>query len=398
MIAAFEQVRVDPEGLNVHLQFRLKHLTEADWEPGFCLGWQIYDPTTGAFLQEGEWLRTAGGPLDVTIPLPAESGHYHVYISPRDDRNGWHFEQHYPFLLVDAQVDNSAVSSAVAEVTTIGRLRRRDWPRKLRIALVHPFATLWRNRRLIASLVRREIAARYRGSVGDVLWTILHPLLLMLTYYFVFGIVLQTRFGADPSRSGFVLYFLAGMLPWLPFSEAVNRAPGSIVENRNFVKKLVFPIETLSINHVLTGLVTEGFALLIFLALLAVTRATIPVTLLALPALLIPQFLLTLGVCWILAALGVYLRDLGQIIGFLLTVTFFLTPICYPEASLPQGAMTLLSKSPVFALVSSYRAVLLENRLPDLEMLAALFAFSLVVFFAGHAFFWRLRRTFADVI
>ena len=220
----------------------------------------------------------------------------------------------------------------------------------------------------------------------------------MATYYFVFGVVLQARFGADTTREGFVLYFLAGMLPWLPFSEAVGRAPGSIIENRNFVKKLVFPIETLSVNHVLTGLVTEGFALLIFLALLAVTRATVPVTLLALPALLIPQFLLTLGVCWILAALGVYLRDLGQIIGFLLTVIFFLTPICYPEASLPQGAMALLSKSPVFALVSSYRAVLLENRLPDWHVLAALFLFSLVVFFAGHAFFWRLRRTFADVI
>ena len=102
------------------------------------------------------------------------------------------------------------------------RLARRILLRSLGRAFTYPFLTIWRNRSLIRSMVRRDIVGRYRGSFGGVFWTVLNPLLLMLTYFFVFGIVLRTRFGGDPSRSAFVLYFLAGMLPWLPFSEAAG--------------------------------------------------------------------------------------------------------------------------------------------------------------------------------
>ena len=247
-------------------------------------------------------------------------------------------------------------------------------------------------------MVRREIAARYRGSFGDAAWTILHPLLLMLTYYFVFGIVLRSRFGGDSSQSGYVLNFLAGMLPWLPFSEAVGRAPTSMLEHRNFIKKLLFPVETIQVIQAAAGLVTQAFALLVFLALLIVTRGVPPWTLAWLPLLLIPQLLLTLGVSWTLSALGVYLRDLGQIIGFLLTIGFFLTPICYPSGSLPAWALPALRLNPMFTLVESYRAALVQGVAPQWLPLTLLWAVSLAVFLAGHAWFWRLRKTFADVI
>lgn len=391
MIASFDGVRVEINGGKLGVSFRL----EANrWE----LGWQIYDPVTGAFLEEGEWFRTEGGEVSVEIPLPGEAGRYHVYLSPRDERHGWHFLAHYPFVLIDALVEQQRIVSANAEVTTIGRVRRREWRKKGKLALVEPWLTLYRNRRLIVSMVRREITARYRGSVGDLIWTILHPLLLMVTYFFVFGIVLETRFGGDPSRAGFVLYFLAGMLPWLPFSEAVGRAPGCMLENRNFVKKLVFPVETIPVTHVVAGLVTEGFALVVFLILLGVTRGAPPPTIAVLPLLLVPQFLLTLGVCWLLAGLGVFFRDLSQIIGFLLTLVFFLTPICYPEASLPAWARGTLTSHPIYLLVHGYRAVLLEGRAPELASLAGLTVLALAVFLAGHAFFHRLRRTFPDLL
>lgn len=394
MIAAYERVETEPAGAQLVTRFELAPPKAA----GVCLGWQLYDPASGAFLAEGEWQPAEAGPVRLAVELPAEAGLYHVYVSTRDDARGWHFAQHYPFLLIEAAVAGGQVTEAHAEVTTLGRVQRRHWPRKLQLALVNPFATIWRNRRLIASLVRREITARYRGSLGGTLWTILHPLLLMLTYFFVFGIVLQTRFGTDPSRSGFVLYFLAGMLPWLPIAEAVGRSPAAILENRNFVKKLVFPVETLPVNYVLAGLVTEAFALAIFLLLLTVTRGVPPVTLLWLPALLVPQFLLTLGVCWTLSALGVFLRDLGQMIGFVLTLVFFLTPICYPETSLPGWAHQVLTKNPVFVLVNAYRDILLNGHAPDWVGLGALTVFATALFFAGHALFWRLRKTFADVI
>jgi lipopolysaccharide transport system permease protein len=171
-----------------------------------------------------------------------------------------------------------------------------------------------------------------------------------------------------------------------------------MLEHRNFVKKMLFPVEIFPINLTAAGLVTEGIALLLFIAAVWVLRAEVPDAIVWLPALLIPQVLLTLGLCWFLSALGVYFRDLGQISGFLLTLWFFLTPICYPESSLPDAARVILSKNPLYPLVRGYRTVLLENQSPDLVTLAKLWAVGAVAFFAGHAWFHKLRRSFADVI
>ncbi len=136
------------------------------------------------------------------------------------------------------------------------------------------------------------------------------------------------------------------------------------------MKKLVFPVETLPVNLVISGLVTELFALVIFLVFLLGARGGIPATALWIPVILIPQVLLTAGLCWLLSATGVYIRDLGQVMGFLLTLWFFLTPICYPETSLPAGAAAILTKNPVYILVRAYRSVLLESRAPDWPALA----------------------------
>ena len=406
MSAGFHDLHAEAHGLAVDLRFLLANRSDDVWRrrDGFSIGWQLFDPQTAAFLTEGQW-EDAGEELrpgedrstSLRIELPQEDGQYHVYVSPRT-ADGWHYWLHWPFVLLSAAVENGAAHVERVEVTTIGRLRRKGLAGRVARALAMPAATVHRHRRLILSMARREMAARYRGSVGDVAWTILHPLLLMLTYFFVFGIVLRSRLGGDESRSGFVLYFLAGMLPWLPFSEAVGRAPAIILEHRNFVKKLLFPIETLSVSQAVAALATEGFALLIFLVLLFAMRGAVPVTLLWLPALVIPQFLITVGVSWFLAALGVYLRDLGQIIGFLLTLVFFLTPICYPESALPDAARPILDKNPMYILVQAYRAILLEARAPALLPLAALWAFSIAACVGGAAWFQKLRRSFADVI
>jgi len=257
---------------------------------------------------------------------------------------------------------------------------------------------VWRNRSLIGSLVRRDLAGRYRGSFGGPFWALLNPLLLLLTYFFVFGVVLEARFAGDPSRAGFALYFVAGMLPWMAFSEAAGRAPTVMLEHRNFVKKLVFAVETLPVKLVLAGLATEAVALALFLLALAALRGGLPVSALWLPVLLVPQALLTAGVSWLLAALGVFIRDLGQAIGFLLTLWFFLTPICYSEASLPGAARETLSYNPFFGLVRAYRAVLLEGVAPDWWQIGRLTLVSAGVFLAGCAVFEKLRRSFADML
>jgi lipopolysaccharide transport system permease protein len=383
---------VAPERRTVTARFRL-----ADAGAG-AIGWQVYDPETSTFISEGKWQPAIDGEMSVAVELPPARGRYHVYVSPVDEEQGWSYARGRNFVLIDATVEQGRAQLNSAGVTSLGALRRRRSGDSLRRFFTLPLRSIADNTGLIRSMVRRDILARYRGSFGDVFWAILNPLLLMATYYFVFGVVLRTRFGADTSRSGFVLYFLAGMMPWLAFSEAVGRSPHVILEYRNFVKKLVFPVETLPVNLMISGLVTEVFALLIFLVFLLGARGGIPATALWIPVILVPQVLFTAGLCWLLSSTGVFLRDLGQVMGFLLTLWFFLTPICYPETALPPGAAAILTRNPIYILVRAYRSVLLESHAPDWTALGALTAVSLAMFFLGHAWFYKLRKTFADVI
>jgi lipopolysaccharide transport system permease protein len=408
MSARYIDTRVTAEsGRLLRLAFRLGNDSGETWrkDSGFAVGWQIFDPASGLFLSEGEWIplgaEVAPGEsvaVETPIELPAERGLYRVYVSPIDPQTGWQYQNGGPFIVIDAEVEDGRARLIGHRLTTLGRLRWESPHRTLARMFRLPLAALWRNRDLIRSMARRDVQGRYRGSLGGALWTLMNPLLLMLTYFFVFGIVLRARFGGDPSRFGFVLYFLAGMLPWLAVSEALGRAPNVLVEQRNFVKKLVFPIEILPVIQTLSALVTQMFALAIFLVLLVAARGGVPATALWLPALLGPQILLALGLGWMLAATGAFVRDLGQVIGFLLTLWFFLTPICYPEASLPGWALPVLGKNPMFALVRGYRAIFLEARAPELAALWKLWVVGGAAFLAGHAWFHKLRRGLADVV
>ncbi len=396
MNSSYRNLRVEARGHAIAIHLDLDNTERAE-----CIGWQLFDPDTNVFIQEGEWIKLASGenvPVDMDVAFPPEPGSYRIYVSPIDPERGWAYARGRQFLVIDAEVAAERARVVDTKLTTRGAMLRRGFLRALPNVFTFPVRTITRNRALIRSMVRRDILARYRGSFGDVFWTILNPLLLMLTYYFVFGVVLKTRFGADQSSAGFVLYFLAGMLPWLAFSEPVGRSPGVILEHRNFVKKLVFPLETLPVNHAVAGLVTEIFALAVFLCLLLALRHEIPVTAAWLPVLLIPQLLFTLGICWFLAALGVFMRDLAQVMGFILTLWFFITPICYPESSLSPAATQILSLNPLFVLVRGYRAIFLEHSAPPVTPLVSVWIVSFVTFLLGHAWFYRLRRTFADVI
>jgi lipopolysaccharide transport system permease protein len=384
----------------------MRNVSPVAWRPveGFAAGYQIFDPETGTLVVDGP--RTAPQtdiqpgevqPFQVQLELPAEPGHYRVFLSGMQEDSHWFYERGAEFVLVDVVVESGRATVERFRVATMGSVRRERLVRSLRRAFTLPLQTIVRNRSLIRTMVRRDVLGRYRGSFGGAFWTVLNPLILMLTYFFVFGVVLRTRFPKDPSRSGFVLYFLAGMLPWLAVSEAVGRAPTVMIEHRNFVKKLVFPVETLPINLVTAGLVSEIFGVALFLLASYLTRGYVPASIVWLPVLLVPQILLTAGICWFLAALGVFVRDLAQINGFLLTLWFFLTPICYPETSLPAPALRVLSKNPMFVLVRGYRAML-EGRAPAFGSYWKLCVVAGAIFILGHAWFYKLRKSFADII
>jgi lipopolysaccharide transport system permease protein len=409
--AEYRDARVSVRGSVLEVSLIIQNRSRETWTPeSFSLGWQFFDPQSSVFIQEGAWTPVAGNvspgaaaKFEISIPFPPEAGAYEIYLSHIEPSEGWAYARGAPFLriLVEAPGEGSDGELRVQaqEITTVRSRRwRRIWAGLPKL-FASPLRTIGRNHRLIRSMARRDILARYRGSFGDVFWTILNPLLLMATYFFVFGIVLQTRFGPDQSRTGFALYFLAGMLPWLAFSEPVGRAANVILEHRTFVKKLVFPLDTLPVNQVVSGLVTELFGAGVFVVGLLIVRHTVPAAVVWLPVLLVPQLLFTLGICWFLAALGVYMRDLGQIMALVLTLWFFITPICYPESkTLSPAVAAVMRQNPLYVLVRGYRAVFLEGHAPEVLPVVKLWAIALALFFLGHVWFYRLRKSFADVI
>ena len=404
----YRDVRVRARGSVLEVSLSVENKSrQTTWKPeNFSMGCQFFDPDSHVFIEEGAWTPVASAVapgatanFEISIPFPPEDGAYEIYLSHIQPSEGWAYAHGEPFLRILVETANGNLRVVEQEITTLRSLRLRRMWAALPKLFASPLRTIAQNHRLIRSMARRDILARYRGSFGDVFWTVLNPLLLMSTYFFVFGIVLQSRFPGDQSRTGFALYFLAGMLPWLAFSEPVGRAASVILEHRNFVKKLVFPLDTLPVNQVVSGLVTELFGAGVFVAGLLIVRHTLPAAVLWLPVLLVPQLLFTLGICWFLAALGVYMRDLGQIMALVLTLWFFITPICYPEsANLSPAVTAVMRQNPLYVLVRGYRAVFLEGHAPELLPLVKLWAIALTLFFLGHVWFYRLRKSFADVI
>ena len=407
MSAEFRELDVRLENSALHIAGELKNQSAEAWLPedGWAVGYHLFDNPTGTLVVDGE--RTplhlqpqAERRFEMTVATPPEPGEYSVYVSPMREHVAWFYERGWPFLMIDFSVneDGSAVMRRwrVADMRSV---RARRLARSLGRAFWLPFSSIWKNRGLIRTLVRRDVLGRYTGSFGGTFWTVLNPLLMMLTYFYVFGVVMRTKMSVgDRSLTGFALYFLAGMLPWLAFNEAVARAPFIMLEHRNFIKKLVFPVETLPVNVVMSGLVTEFFGMILFALALAILRGRVPWTVVYLPLVIIPQVMFTAGLAWFLAALGVFVRDLGQIIGYLLTVLMFITPIFYQESALPPAAAAIQKVNPMFTLVHSYRAVLLDATAPDWVSLGWLAVVALVAFLLGHAWFYKLRKSFADLI
>jgi lipopolysaccharide transport system permease protein len=404
--SSFRSPEVTLDGVTLRVRCDIVNRTSEPWLPedGWAASYHLLDEPTGTLVVDGartplDIAPAQSRPMAMEIALPPEPGEYNIYVSMMREHVAWFYDQGWPFLLIDVRVgENGTPRLEGWRIADRRSLAMRRMVRSFGRAFTLPLVSIWTHRRLIRTLVRRDVLSRYSGSFGGAFWAVLNPLLLMLTYFFVFGVVLKQRFGNDPSRAGFAVYFLAGMLPWLAFSESAGRAPFIMVEHRNFIRKLVFPVETLPVNLVVSGLVTEFFGIILFALALVIVRGRVPLSVIWLPALVVPQVLFTAGICWFLAALGVFVRDLAQVNGFLLTIWFFVTPICYPEASLPSEALRLARWNPIFVLVRGYRAILLESKAPDWIPLAWLTVFSILVFLLGHAWFYKLRRSFADLI
>lgn len=255
------------------------------------------------------------------------------------------------------------------------------------------------NRNLIHVLIRREVIGRYKGSMLGIFWSFFTPAFMLVVYTFVFSVVFKARWaGGGDSKSEFALVLFAGLLVFNLFSECVNRAPGLVLANTNYVKKIVFPLEILPLVSLGAALFHTTVSLLAWLVFYVVLFGIPPVTILLLPLVLFPLVLLTLGISWFLASISVYLRDIGQLIGILTTAMLFLSPIFYPLSTLPESYQTVLQANPLTLPVEMARDVLFWGKTPQWGSLAAYSAVSVFIAWSGFTWFQKTRKGFADVI
>lgn len=260
------------------------------------------------------------------------------------------------------------------------------------MTLLETARDIFRFRDLVTALVVRELKMRYRGSVLGFVWSFLNPLLLMLVYALIFS------FFSRHEIKNYTVFVLTGLLPWLWFSLGLSHSVGSIVSGGPLIKKIVFPVEVLPLVAVLSNMANYILSLPILFLFYLVGGVTLTAWALFFPVLVVLQFVFMTGLSLILASINVYLKDVEQVLGNVLTLTFFLTPILYPASLIPDRFRVLFYVNPLAPLFEAYRNVLFEGKAPAWEGLAGLGLLSLAVLGGGFLTLNRLRDAFAEEV
>lgn len=259
--------------------------------------------------------------------------------------------------------------------------------------------SLWANRSLIKTLTVREILGRYRGSAMGILWSFFNPVLMLCVYTFVFSVVFKARWNpSSESRTEFALVLFAGLLVFNLFAECIGKAPTLILNNPNYVKKVVFPLDVLAWVNLGAALFHFGVSLAVWLLAYLVLFGMPHASVLWLPMVILPFALLVLGLSWLLASLGVYLRDIGQFVGIVISVLMFMSPIFYPASALPQNWQKLLLLNPITPTIEMVRTILYTGSPPNLAHWAITMLVGCIMAAGGYAWFQKTRKGFADVL
>ncbi len=267
-------------------------------------------------------------------------------------------------------------------------------------ALRQMIKTCWNFREMIFQLTKNEIVKRYKGSYAGVLWSLLTPLLMLAIYTFVFSFVFTPRWAVNHSQasSSFALVLFCGLTVFTIFSDVIARSPGLITGNANYVKKIIFPLELLPVSIVGCAVFNSLFGFGVLLAAQFLLQGFIPWTAVFLPAVLLPFILLTMGFCWLISSLAVYLRDIENIVGFALTGLMFMSPVFYPLESIPRKLQWLFFLNPVTYAVEDARNVLLWGNPPNWGIWGLECGAGLLVLLLGYMWFQKIREGFADVM
>lgn len=249
-------------------------------------------------------------------------------------------------------------------------------------------------------MTRREVIGRYKGSVLGLAWSFLNPVLMLAVYTFVFSEIFKMRWSVEgeENKAQFAIVLFVGLIVHGLFAEVLNRAPGLILANANYVKKVMFPLEILPAIAMGAALFHSLISLGVLLAAFALFNGYLHWTVIFIPLVILPLMILTLGLAWLLAALGVFLRDVGQTIGIITTILLFLAPIFYPVTAVPEDFRPWLMANPLTFIIEQARDVLIWGRLPDGSGLGLYTLGAMAIAWVGYAGFQKTRKGFADVL
>jgi lipopolysaccharide transport system permease protein len=254
------------------------------------------------------------------------------------------------------------------------------------------------HRGLIHSMVRRDLTSRYKGSLMGLMWTVITPAVMIAIYTVIFSGIFGAKFGVEGGHLRFATYLLCGMLPWIAISDGIQRSTTVLTDNVNLVRRVVFPLEALPANLVLSALVQQLLGTIVLLLAALLIQRTLHPTVLLMPVLLVPQLLMTLGISWLMASLGVFLRDMAHVNQLVMQTLMYLTPILYPETLIPSDYRWLVDLNPFAPLIRSYRQILLAGEMPDWRGLGMTLIFAMICFCFGYWWFGRTKKAFADVL
>jgi lipopolysaccharide transport system permease protein len=259
-------------------------------------------------------------------------------------------------------------------------------------------ASLFEYRGLIWNFIKRDISSKYVGSLLGLYWSVLNPIITLVVYILVFGVFLKVRLPGTTSIWDFSLYFAAGFLPWAAFQSSVMRASGSIIENKNYIKKVPFPSEIFPIYTTVSEFVNLFIGLAIYFVLFFLLKGIPTIFILLLPLAIILQMIFTLSLAFFLSSGAVYFRDIPQILGAVFMIWFWLTPIAYTIDLIPEGFQWIVKLNPTYYMLEIYRDALFYGRFPELNILIPFLVFSLVMLILGFLFFQKTKRGFGELL
>ena len=267
-------------------------------------------------------------------------------------------------------------------------------------SLLALFSSLFKNKQLALQMARREVIGRYRGSIIGLGWSFFNPLFMLTVYTFVFTVVFKARWGGavGGSKTDFAILVFVGLIVHGIFAECINRAPTLIISNVNYVKKIIFPLEILPWIACGSAVFHATISLLVLLLAQLLFHHEIPWTAILFPVVLIPLIFVAMGFSWFLASLGVYLRDVAQVTGLFTMILLYVSPIFYPVSALPARFQGWLQLNPLTLIIEDGRNTLILGVMPHWDAWLRLLLVSIVVAWAGYAWFQKTRKGFADVL